>query len=220
MKLTIVESGNSTLRVVVAILLLMSVRGLQGQGPMPQVADKHFCQWWQAKIGLVARQVKARSIANAATSGEPLAGIQDKIDDFTTPATSDPDNVKALNEKETMAAMGCFLQLEENTHRSSLLGATWAGVSQLFDWAPVNLAALYYVSYLYTQNWKHGNAIALRGPGAEDAGVRWKYATTQAAIRTAYKSYRTWFARVNGMGLAKARAGKLSPLDGTGLSWY
>jgi len=96
----------------------------------------------------------------------------------------------------------------------------YLGVNQLFAEAPVNLAALYYISYLYTGNMEHSLAIALTGPDAEDKTIHWKYATTQSSIHTAYQAYRLWFAKVKEVGLNQARASKLAPLSGTGLAWY
>jgi hypothetical protein len=86
--------------------------------------------------------------------------------------------------------------------------------------APINLAALYYISYLYTGNWKHGSAIALRGPEVESTDTPGLYATRQEAVHKAYASYRRWYEEVKRVGLPRAREKKLDPLEGTGLSWY
>jgi hypothetical protein len=130
----------------------------------------------------------------------------------------DPDNVKALPDDDVLMAMECLLQLEKNNHKSTLGALARLEVSQIFGPVPINLAALYYVSYLYTQNWNHASAIALRGPGCEEG--RWEYVTRQKCVRTAYKAYRQWFAQVKEIGLERARASGLSPLKGAGLLWY
>ncbi len=117
--------------------------------------------------------------------------------------------------------MGCLLSLEENTQGASFSGATWAGVSELFAFpTPINLAVLYYISYLYTGNWKHGSAIALWGPGADSSDTHGFYVTRQEAVHKAYASYRWWYKEVKRVGLAGAREQKLDPLEGTGTSWY
>jgi hypothetical protein len=127
-----------------------------------------------------------------------------------------------LSDEVVLAAMSCFLSLENRTEYASVGGPTWAGVSQFFvARVPVNLAALYYISYLYTGNWKHGNAIALRGEGADSyEGSLRLYVTRPDAVRKAYGSYRRWFEKVKQLGLAGAREQKLDPLEGTGLWWY
>jgi hypothetical protein len=143
------------------------------------------------------------------------------MEDFVSPAPIDPYGVSSLTEPEIVAAMGCLLSLEENTHGANFSGATWAGVSQLFAFpTPINLAALYYISYLYTGNWKHGSAIALRGPGADSSDTHGFYVTRQEAVHKAYASYRRWYEEVKRVGLAGARERKLDPLEGTGTWWY
>jgi len=133
---------------------------------------------------------------------------------------SDPDNVKALTDDQTMTAISCLLNLEGKTRPSKMGGATRRDVSQLFATAPINLAALYYISYLYTQNWKHAAAIALRGPSASSNDGHGMYVTRQSAIQAAYEAYRKWFSQVKQNGLAHSRASGLSPLAGTNLEWY
>jgi hypothetical protein len=191
------------------------------QATKSTVDDPQYCSSWQARIGVTKHpQKKLR--------GSPIAGsravnnerVEPMADDFASPAPADPDHVSDLTEPEIIAAMGCLLALEDNTQKASFTGVTWAGVSQLFAWAPVNVAALYYVSYLYTGNWKHGDAIALRGPGASSDDSRALYVTNQEAVHKAYASYRHWYEQLKRIGLRNAREQKLDPLEGTGLRWY
>ena len=191
------------------------------QNPMPAAGDKHFCEWWHAKIG-PASDPTAPQPSPSKKSASENAGVQPVLDelDLGTAASVDPDRVAELDEATVLAAIACLLQLEEDTRPANFMGVTWWGVSQIFDWAPMNLAALYYASYLFTCNWKHGNAIALRGPGAEELESKYKYRTTTRAIHRAYGSYRHWYQELKAMGLARAREEKLDPLAGTGLYWY
>lgn len=190
-----------------------------GQSAMPPAGDKHFCEWWQARIGPASdpKPPEPRPSKKAASQD---AGAPPALDAFDTGAPADPDHVTDLDEGTVMAAIACLLQLEEDKRPANFMGVTWAGVSQIFDWAPMNLASLYYISYLFTCNWKHGNAIALRGPGAEVPESKTKYRTTTWAIYKSYGSYRHWYEQVKAMGLARAREEKLDPLAGTGLYWY
>jgi hypothetical protein len=212
---------------LVLILLLCHVQTERAiaQNPIPPLADKHFCSWWQSRI----RAAKPRKSVTPPSPAKALAKkmspeeqqeIRSQMSQFATPLPSDPDNVRFLNEEQKTAAMGCLLDLEEDTHPAGFSGVTWAGVDQTFAQAPINLAALYYISYLYTGNWNHGNAIALRGPDVEDRRDPWNYATKQEAVHIAYKSYRRWYARVKEIGLDRAQAENLSPLEGTELTWY
>ena len=186
---------------------------------MPPVGGKHFCEWWQARIGPVTDPNVPQHHPSKKGEAEN-AGAQSALDEFDTAAPVDPDHVTDLDEATILGAIACLLQLETDTRPANFMGVTWAGVSQIFDWAPMNLAALYYISYLFTSNWKHGNAIALRGPGAEVPESKSKYRTSPWAIYKAYGSYRHWYQQLKAMGLAQAREEKLDPLAGTGLYWY
>ncbi len=189
------------------------------QSPMPAAGDKHFCQWWQARIGPASDAGMPQPRPSKKSASQNVAP-QPVLNEFDTATPVDPDRVAQLDEATVLAAIACLLQLQEDTRPANFMGVTWAGVSQTFDWAPMNLAALYYASYLFTCNWKHGNAIALRGPGAEVPESSNKYQTTTWAIYKAYGSYRHWYQQLKAMGLANAREEKLDPLAGTGLYWY
>jgi hypothetical protein len=78
--------------------------------------------------------------------------------------------------------------------------------------ATVELASLYYVSYLFTGNYQHGDGIALW----DRKGV----INPPGGVDTAYASYRAWFKKVKSVELAEARKQHLDPLEGTNLYWY
>jgi hypothetical protein len=210
-------------RVVGVVIVLFGSAWSYAQNPVPSLSDPHFCDLWQGRIGVVnpgssPKPQKSKQPPSRRPSSSPVKPV---IQDFASPAPIDPDGVSSLTEPEIVAATGCLLALEEDTHDANFSGATWAGVSELFAFpTPINLAALYYISYLYTGNWKHGNAIALRGPGADASDMHGQYVTRQEAVHKAYASYRRWYEEVKRVGLARAREKKLDPLEGTGLWWY
>jgi hypothetical protein len=191
---------------------------LQGKASAqpPSLLGTDVCLSWYSKVDPDVHT----------TDGDSRPTTQEKTDltqtvlQKQTEQVSDPDNVKALTDDQTMAAINCLLNLEGKTRPSKIGGATRLDVSQLFATVPINLAALYYISYLYTQNWKHAAAIALRGSSASSSDRHGMYVTRQSAIRAAYEAYRKWFSQVKQIGLAHSRASGLSPLAGTDLEWY
>ena len=111
-----------------------------------------------------------------------------------------------------MAGIECLLKMEGNKNRARFSGAVKDYVSQLFENTPADVAALFYISYLYHQKWDHADAVALRG---SDGSVN-----TPKVVQDAYRSYKKWFAEVKRIGLSKAREMKLDPLKHTKVTWY
>ncbi|MGO9336194.1 MAG: hypothetical protein ACLPY1_01675 [Terracidiphilus sp.] len=150
------------------------------------------------------------SVASSLPNGEaPRVGLP-----------SDPDQVTGLSEQEVVEAIGCLLSMEDDRRPSRFAANIQPQISQLFAPPPANLAALYYVSYIFSGNWLHGGAIALRGPQAKESSAQGEYVTRQEAVSAAYEAYRKWFAEVKRVGFRKAREESLDPLSGTGLEWY
>jgi hypothetical protein len=116
------------------------------------------------------------------------------------------------DERTIMNGIECLLNSEGNKNKAKFSGATHAYVSQLFEPATVEVAALYYISYLYLQKWDHADAIDLANDneGADQAET----------TRRAYKAYRAWYKKVKKIGIVKAREKHLNPLQGTGIRWY
>ena len=85
-------------------------------------------------------------------------------------------------------------------------------VSQNFAPASIEVAALYYISFLYTQKWDHASAMALRDEHGD--------IDKPEAVRRAFRSYRKWFDEVKRVGLFEAREMKLEPLKDTQVDWY
>jgi hypothetical protein len=119
-----------------------------------------------------------------------------------------------------LKGIGCLLAAESDTNPAAFSGSIRFDISQTFAPAKVNLAALYAISYLYTGNFDHAAAVALRGEGASFTDSRGNYVTKGSAIHKAYLAYRTWFKKVQAVGLTEALHSDLQPLRDTGLSWY
>jgi len=77
----------------------------------------------------------------------------------------------------------------------------------------VEVAALYYISYLFTQKWDHADAIAL-------VSTKEDRLATDDDVANAYEAYEKWFARIKTIGLTEARKQKLDPLAGIDIRWY
>jgi hypothetical protein len=118
----------------------------------------------------------------------------------------------SLPEHQKLAGIACLLALETNHHEARFSGTTRLEVSQMFPPATTDVAALFYISYLFTGNWNHGDAIALWGHegrinNADD-------------ISLAYQKYRDWFKRVSKIGWKKAQKEGIQPLANCPVSWY
>ncbi len=116
------------------------------------------------------------------------------------------------SEDEINYGIGCLLQLEGKKEDSNVEGATRGEVSQLFGATSKEVAALYYISYLFYQKWDHADAPFLVGKDEK--------LNSNKTVCNAYKSYRKWFKKVKEIGLEEARKQKLNPLDGSDVSWY
>lgn len=214
--------ARSAICTLVAIVLITSLTQRSfGATAMPPVGDIHFCVWWQAKVTPSSALAEPSPQAAAPREQMPAStGRRASLDKLGMQDVADPDGVRGLDGAVVIAAIGCLLQLDADVRPTSSVGRMWVGAWLRFDTVPTNLAALYYISYLYTRNWKHGTAVALCGPGAQSLRSRPNYATTQSSIHEAYRSYRHWYEQVKDIGIEEARAEKLDPLAGTSLYWY
>lgn len=119
-----------------------------------------------------------------------------------------------LSNKSFLDGAECLLKLEGNKSPARFSGATHDYVSQIFPQATVELAALYYIEYLFVGKFDHANGVAFRSkkpPG----GVN-----PPGCMNTAYKAYRTWLKYVRASGVGKIRSEKRHALDGTDIYWY
>lgn len=120
--------------------------------------------------------------------------------------------IPSLSESDFFDAIDCLLQLKGRKYDSRIVGATRADTSQTFGASSVEIAGLYYVSYLFYQNWGHSGAAVL----LDNSPTR----STNETVSVAYDAYRIWAAEVRRVGLAEARKRKLDPLQGTNIRWY
>ncbi|MFV0388155.1 MAG: hypothetical protein ACK5NT_05315 [Pyrinomonadaceae bacterium] len=114
--------------------------------------------------------------------------------------------------KVILNAIECLLKLEGNRNEAKFTGATNFEVSQTFEPATVEVASLYYISYLYYRTWSHADAIALVDKDGNS--------NTNEAIQKAYKSYRKWYEDIKKVGLQKAKEQNLDPLADSDIRWY
>lgn len=117
-----------------------------------------------------------------------------------------------LSETDTIVAFECLLSARGNSKPARFSGATRPDVSQVLPPASVEIAALYYISYLYTGEWQHASGVALRNSRGQ--------INPPHAVSKAYSGYKKWLPRVKQIGLSGARLKGLDPLGGTGLAWY
>jgi len=115
------------------------------------------------------------------------------------------------SDRDAVAAIACLLESRGDTRPARFSGAMDERVSQTFDRATIEVAALYFISFIYEKKWDHGMAVAIDGPD----GVN-----TDKTIRDAYAAYRRWFVKVKRYGIADCRKRGIAPLRGTSLAWY
>jgi len=116
------------------------------------------------------------------------------------------------SDQEIFEAISCLLQLQGDKRQARFGGVTRLEVSQILPTTTIELAALYYISYLYDGRWQHADGVALWNRN----GV----INPPGSVETAYMAYKKWFEKVKKIGLEAARKESLEPLKGTGLYWY
>lgn len=119
---------------------------------------------------------------------------------------------KKLTDAEIFTAIDCLLKLEGNKNKALFSGATGLEASSVPQFTAAEVAALYYISFLYYEKFDHASVVALNDGSGEFS--------TQTAITEAYQSYRKWFEEVKKIGIKKARKRKLDPLAYTKVRWY
>lgn len=122
-------------------------------------------------------------------------------------------NSENKSQEEIFFAVKCLLQLEGKKEESNVAGASSGRVSTFFGATSVEVAALYYVSYLFYQKWDHSDAPFL-------VNQRNSKLNSDKVVSKAYKAYKKWFEKVREIGLEDARKQKLAPLEGSGVRWY
>src|SRR6266404_2893213 len=104
---------------------------------------------------------------------------------------------------EKLAGVACLLSLEKNQHPARFGGATASYVSQIYPEATTEVAALFYISYMFTEKWDHSLGIAVRGHKGR--------LNDPKDISLAYKEYRKWFKRVAAVGWKKSQEQGIVP---------
>lgn len=127
-------------------------------------------------------------------------------------------DVKTLTDREIEEGIGCLLKLKGQKNKARFYGYTRNNYNKSEGYRPpknpasVEIAALYYASYLFYGNWEHAGSVVLYDQATGKTNTR------EIAER-AYKSYQEWYKRVLEMGLKASREKKLDPLEGSGISW-
>lgn len=157
------------------------------------------CTGWHSKVDPSIQPTK------------PEAKYQQK-QQFETYVIMPSSRFPEIDDSDLLFGVQCLLDLKGAVHKSKIVGATRPDTSQVFESATVEIAALYYISYLFTGDWGHAGAAVL----VDERGA-WN---TDESIQKAYKAYQAWFKNVKKISLKKARNQKLNPLKGSGVSWY
>ena len=117
------------------------------------------------------------------------------------------------NPQIVMEGIKILLNFEGDKNKANFCGATGYGYNSPEVECEVEVAALFYASYIfYGQDWDYfATGIAL---------VENNRNNSPKTIKKAFSSYRKWFKRVKEIGLEEARKQKLDPLAGSGVRWY
>lgn len=148
-------------------------------------------------------------VARAAPSSMNCGYWQSKVDPSVPLQGARLDELPG--DAEAVEAIRCLLRLRGRTEPGRFGGATRFDVSQVGPEPAIEVAALYYVTYIYERSWGHGDAVMIVGPN----GVN-----TKATVRQAFEAVARWVATVERMGMAEVRAQRLHPFRGTSLHWY
>lgn len=135
------------------------------------------------------------------------------------------DLSQILDEKKPeniVPAITCLLEFEGNKNIAAFgldpsprLTGPANGPTSIFS-TPITqeVAALYFISYLYYQKWAHAGFVVL-----VDRDDSREIESSDKNVRKAYAYYREWFERVKAIGIVKARKLKLEPLKGKDVRW-
>lgn len=126
-----------------------------------------------------------------------------------------PPNCEYINEDNTehsLFAIEYLLTLEGDSHPAEFSGATHVGANSPNVTCTVEVAALFYISYIFYKNWQHADGVALLAFN--------KKLNDPETIKKAYSYYREWFALVKVIGIDQARELNIGPLDNKDISWW
>jgi hypothetical protein len=127
-----------------------------------------------------------------------------------------PKDFQMPDEKDAQSIVKgteCLLSMQGNKKPAAFSGATRLDTSQFFKPAKIEVAALFYISYLYYRDWgAFSGGVALRGKDGE--------LSSEETVNKAYTYYREWFKEIEKIGIVKARELKISPLKNKDVRWY
>lgn len=147
-------------------------------------------------------------------------GIQDGCNRWRTQVDPLKERIaietSTLTDKEVEDGIQCLLELKGQRAKARFYGDTRANYNKSDRYRPkkqasIEIAALYYASYLFESNWEHAGSVVL----VDDNGN----INTSEVVEKAFKSYREWFEKVQKIGLKRARELKLHPLEDSGVRW-
>jgi hypothetical protein len=125
---------------------------------------------------------------------------------------------KTLTDREVEEGIGCLLELKGLKNKARFYGDTRSNYNKSEGYrypkkpASIEIVALYYISYLFYDNWEHAGSIALY----EEATGK---TNTGQIVEKAFESYQKWYKKMLVVGIRSAREKKLDPLEGSGISW-
>jgi hypothetical protein len=184
--------------------ILLSGPGLSASASRPNEVEP--CHNWHSRVDPTIARPNSDAFSPVSMSAV-----------FAAPLKSDQPGEKPpafgnLSQAEVFLGIECLLNLQGRNYDSRLVGATRPDVSQTFGATRTDVAALYYISYLFNQKWDFADAPFLQdGKGKIN---------NDEAVSLAYERYRQWYSKVTALGLDEARKQKLDPLTGSGITWY
>lgn len=116
------------------------------------------------------------------------------------------------NQENILEGINILLSFRGDQKRAKFCGATRMDVNTPDKPCTVELAALFYISYLYYEKWDHAYGVAL----LDKAGNM----NTPEILSKAYCYYQEWFDEVKKVGIVKARELHIEPLRGKDITWF
>lgn len=127
-------------------------------------------------------------------------------------------NEKELSDAEALLGIECLIELKGDRNTARFTGYTNVSTSVssrppvIKKPATIEVAALYYASFVFYKDWGHAGSVRLFDPDT------WK-SNSSGNVKSAYKSYESWLINAKKIGLQKARELKVDPLEGSGIQW-
>jgi hypothetical protein len=173
---------------------------------------KYFAATLFISLLLVVSLAQSMSKESAKTNCDDCKYWWSKAD-LSIQLPKDTPEKDEKDEKNIIEAIDCLLKLKGNTNQTQYSAITNLKYLEAKIPSPtIEVVALYRISALYYQKWRHANAIVLVDKDRRQ--------NTKEAVDAAYKSYEAWFEKVKKIGLEEARKQKLDPLADSDVSWY